>query len=87
VNGPSSNTPSQRLKAAVSYDNVTKRLSLAVNGVIYSAVIGSSSLSKALTRISCGCTAGGFGQGGQPIEQFAVIPSILTDTELVEVTK
>ncbi|MFM5248235.1 phage head spike fiber domain-containing protein, partial [Aeromonas caviae] len=59
VNGPSSNTPSQRFKAAVSYDNVTKRLSLAVNGVIYTASVGSASLSKVLNRISCGCTVGG----------------------------
>lgn len=87
VNGPSSNTPSQRFKAAVSYDNATKRLSLAVNGVIYTASVGSASLSKVLNRISCGCTVGGFGQGGQPIEQFAVIPSVLTDAELIEATK
>ncbi|MFM5244408.1 hypothetical protein, partial [Aeromonas caviae] len=70
-----------------SYDNVTKRLSLAVNGVIYTASVGSASLSKVLNRISCGCTVGGFDQGGQPVEQFAVIPSVLTDAELIEVTK
>lgn len=87
VNGPSINTPALRFKAAVAYDNASKRLSLAVNGVLYSASVGTSAISNVINRLSVGCTVGGFGQGGQPIEQFAVIPSVLTDAELIEVTK
>ncbi len=87
VNGPSINTPALRFKAAVAYDNASKRLSLAVNGVLYPASVGTSALSNTINRLSVGCAAGGFGHGGQPIEQFAVIPSVLTDAELIEVTK
>ncbi|MEZ6952565.1 MULTISPECIES: hypothetical protein [unclassified Aeromonas] len=87
VNGPSINTPALRFKAAVAYDNASKRLSLAVNGVLYSASVGTSAISNTINRLSVGCTVGGFGQGGQPIEQFAVLPSVLADAELIEVTK
>lgn len=87
VNGPSINTPALRFKAAVAYDNASKRLSLAVNGVLYSASVGTSAISNMINRLSVGCTVGGFGQGGQPIEQFAVLPSGLADAELIEVTK
>jgi len=76
-----------RMKIAMSYDNATRRLAMAVNGTLYTAV-ASAPHSSALARFGLGSSGvTGNYSGGQPIEAFAIIPIALTDAELIEVTR